>query len=99
MAYLAGRQSYFDRTKHPLPALVLLDINMPGSDGFAVLKWIRRQPQFASLCVAVLSGSDEMRDVNLAHHLGANLFLVKPLDFWVAAELLRAVERLLAVGS
>jgi len=95
IAYLNGSGLYCDRTKYPLPALVLLDLNMPGSDGFAVLKWIRRQSAFTHLCVVVLSASDAMRDVNLAHHLGANLFLVKPLEFWNAAELWQSVQRLL----
>jgi CheY-like chemotaxis protein len=96
IAYLNGDQPYWDRAKNPLPALVLLDIKMPMTDGFAVLKWIRRQPELARLCVVMLTSSDEIRDVNLAYHLGANSFFVKPLDFWNAAELWRAVQRLLA---
>ena len=64
---------------------------MPGADGFAVLKWMRRQSAFAQLCVVVLSSSDEMRDVNLAHHLGADSFLVKPLESRNLSELWEAV--------
>lgn len=96
IAYLTGEAPYWDRAKHPLPSLVLLDIKMPMADGFAVLKWIRRQPEFARLCVVMLTSSDEIRDVNLAYQLGANSFFVKPLDFWNAAELWRAVQRLIA---
>jgi CheY-like chemotaxis protein len=91
IAYLTGSGTYHDRTQYPLPALVLLDINMPGSDGFAVLKWIRRQSIFAQLSVVVLSSSDEMRDVNLAFHLGADSFLVKPLEGRSLTELWQAV--------
>jgi len=91
IAYLTGSGPYCDRTQYPFPALVLLDINMPGSDGFDVLKWIRRQPVFAGLCVVVLSASDEMRDVNLAFHLGADSFLVKPLECRNLSELWQAV--------
>ena len=91
IAYLTGSGTYCDRTQYPLPALVLLDINMPGSDGFGVLKWIRRQPVFAQLCVVVLTSSDEMRDVNLAFHLGADSFLVKPLECRSLSELWQAV--------
>ncbi len=76
--------------------MVLLDIKMPGTDGFDVLRWIRHQPQFAPLCIVMLTSSDEIRDVNLAYQLGANSFLVKPLDFWNAAELSRSLGRLLA---
>jgi CheY-like chemotaxis protein len=91
IAYLTGSGVYCDRAQYPFPSLVLLDINMPGSDGFAVLKWIRRQLEFARLRVVVLSASDEMRDVNLAHHLGADLFLVKPLESRSLVELREAV--------
>ena len=50
-------------------------------DGFEVLQWVRRQPQFTALQVVVLSSSDEIRDINRAYQLGANSFLVKPLSF------------------
>lgn len=99
IAYLNGDPPYWNRAEYPLPAMVLLDIKMPMTDGFEVLKWIRRQPEFTRLCVVMLTSSDEIRDVNLAYQLGATSFLVKPLDFWNAAELSRAIERLLAKGE
>lgn len=99
IAYLKGEPPYGDRDKHPLPALVLLDIKMPMVDGFEVLRWIRLQRDFARLCVVMLTSSDEIRDVNLAYQMGATSFLVKPLDFWNAADLSRAVEKLLTKGK
>ena len=91
IAYLTGSGSYSDRTQYPFPELVLLDINMPGSDGLAVLRWIRRQPGFARLCVVVLSASHQTRDVDLAHHLGADLFIAKPLQHTNISELWEAM--------
>ena len=99
MAYLAGQVPYHDHDKYPFPGLILLDIKMPGLDGFDTLKWIREQDALKSLCVVMLTSSDEIRDVNLAYQLGANSFLVKPLDFWNAAELTRAVHRLLSKAN
>jgi CheY-like chemotaxis protein len=96
VAYLQGTHPYDDREKYRLPALVLLDIKMPGMDGFEVLRWIRRQPEFFELCVVMLTNSDHIRDANEAYHLGANSFLVKPLDFENAAELARSLDTLLA---
>jgi CheY-like chemotaxis protein len=96
VAYLNGDPPFEDRTQHPLPGLVLLDIKLPLMDGFEVLKWIRSRADLAPLSVVMLTSSDHIRDVNLAYQLGANSFLVKPLDFWNAAELSRAVQRLLA---
>src|SRR3989442_740510 len=50
-------------------------------DGFETLRWIRRQPGLKSLRVVVLTSLQAMCDVNEAYRLGANSFLVKPLDF------------------
>jgi CheY-like chemotaxis protein len=79
--YLAGEGRYSNRAEYPLPDLILLDLKMPKVDGFEVLMWIRRQPGFGSIPVVVLTGSDAIRDVNRAYTLGANSFLVKPLEF------------------
>lgn len=79
--YLSGVGPYANRDEHPLPDLILLDLKMPKVDGFELVRWIRRQPGFASIPVVVLTSSDAIRDVNRAYALGANSFLVKPLDF------------------
>src|SRR5438045_7015899 len=44
IAYLSGAGQYSDRQKHPLPAILLLDLNMPKRNGFDVLQWARSQP-------------------------------------------------------
>jgi CheY-like chemotaxis protein len=81
ITYLSGLGKYSNRQEHPLPELILLDLKMPKVDGFEVLKWIRTHPEVSRLRVVVLTSSDDIRDVNLAYKLGANSFLVKPMDF------------------
>ena len=81
VAYLSGEGKFSNRHEYPLPDLVLLDLKMPGRDGFEVLRWLRKQPGLSSLRVVVLTSSEELRDVNQAYQLGANSFLVKPMDF------------------
>jgi CheY-like chemotaxis protein len=81
VAYLKGEGRFSNRAEYPLPSLMLLDLKMPRKDGFEVLQWIRQQPTLSSLRVVVLTASDEIRDVNMAYQLGANSFLVKPVDF------------------
>lgn len=78
IAYLGGEGEYADRTKHPIPSLVFLDLKMPGKSGFDVLSWIRSQEELKTLLVLILSTSREDRDVDQAYRLGANSFLVKP---------------------
>src|SRR5207248_11387786 len=79
--YLKGDGKYGNRDEHPLPDLLLLDLKMPRMDGFQVLQWLRQQPGLSSLRVVVLTSSEDLRDVNTAYQLGANSFLVKPLEF------------------
>jgi CheY-like chemotaxis protein len=64
-----------------MPAIVLLDINMPGLNGFEVLRSIRSRSEFEKLPVIVmLSGSENSRDAETALSLGANRFCTKPYD-------------------
>src|SRR5437867_13449550 len=79
--YLSGRGEYSDRQRFPLPFLVLLDLKMPGTDGFDVLQWARAQPEFKRLLIVVLTSSNLQADVDRAYELGANSYLVKPVGF------------------
>jgi CheY-like chemotaxis protein len=90
--FLTGVGAYSNRETFPLPALVLLDLKLPMMDGFEVLKWIRAHPHFKDLRVVVLTGSNNIRDVNEAYRLGANTFLVKPLEFENMAFLFGTIE-------
>jgi CheY-like chemotaxis protein len=92
MVYLEGAGPYVNRDEFPLPKLVLLDLKMPGISGFDVLRWIRQQPQLQALRVVVLTASNEIRDVNLAYQLGANSFLVKPVEFDDFVRLTQAIQ-------
>jgi CheY-like chemotaxis protein len=92
IAYLKGEGKYANRDEYPLPDLFLLDLKMPRVNGFEVLSWLRAQPGLATLRVLVLTSSDELRDVNEAYRLGANSFLVKPLDFQDFTSLSRLVN-------
>jgi len=81
MDYLAGAGEYADRARYRLPGLVLLDLKMPRVEGLEVLKWIREQSSLRSLRVVILTTSELYRDVNTAYQLGANSYLVKPIEF------------------
>ena len=76
--YLRGEGPFADRSRHPMPHLVLLDLKMPRLDGFDVLEWIRKEPAIEHLVVVIFSSSDEPRDIGRAYTLGANDYLVKP---------------------
>lgn len=62
---------------HALPLVLFLDLKMPGTDGFQVLDWIRRQPRLRQLLTVVLSSSTSSRDVDKAYALGAKTYFGK----------------------
>lgn len=76
--YLAGAEPYADRTKHPFPKLVLLDLKMPRMDGFEVLCAVRQRLGFTRLPVIVLTHSNNPADIRRAYELGATSYFQKP---------------------
>jgi two-component system response regulator len=76
--YLHGRDGFSDRTKFPLPNLVLLDLKVPYVSGLDVLRQIRATPELRKMIVLVLTSSALDSDVVQAYEIGANSFLVKP---------------------
>lgn len=92
VAYLAGEGPYADRDAHPLPSLLLLDLKLPRRSGFEVLEWLRGRPGLRRLPVVVLTSSRESQDVGRAADLGANSYLVKPVQFDALQEMVRTLR-------
>lgn len=78
MGYLEGRFPYSDRTRFPEPAIIFLDLKLPGIDGFDFLRWLRAHPVLKTAFIVILSATGDLLSVQAAYALGANTFLVKP---------------------
>jgi len=91
IAYLKGEDPYGDRNKYPLPAIMLLDLNMPRKNGFDVLAWVRAQPVLKRLAIIILTASMRSEDVERAFDLGATSFLVKPSNLQTLAAMMRCL--------
>ena len=76
--YLGGNGAYANRSEHPMPGLILLDIKMPNVGGLAVLEWIRRHEEWNDTPVLMLTSSTQQRDAEFAYKNGADGYLVKP---------------------
>jgi CheY-like chemotaxis protein len=79
--YLQGEGKYADRQQYPLPRLVVMDIKMPRKTGFEVLEWIKSDAHLKRIPVVIVSSSDQPQDINRAYQLGANAYMVKPMNF------------------
>ncbi len=77
----------------PLPLLILLDLKLPKVDGLDVLRQIKAHPRFRTLPVVILTTSHDDRDVETAYRLGANSYIVKPVDFDRFMEVAAQLER------
>jgi two-component system response regulator len=87
--YLSGYGLFGNRTEFPMPGIVLLDLKMPGIDGLAVLRWIRRQRSLADLPVVVFTGAECRRKE--AIELGADIYMRKGED---TGELLALLQQI-----
>lgn len=84
--YLGGEGEFVDQRAMSLPAVVLLDLNLPRVGGLEVLQRLRSMPRTRILPVVILTSSDEDRDRLRSYENGANSFVRKPLDFGEFAE-------------
>ncbi|MCG3177123.1 MAG: hypothetical protein MOGMAGMI_02090 [Candidatus Omnitrophica bacterium] len=87
--YLLNRKVYKDTIHHPLPHLVLLDLNMPRRSGIEALNIIRAEKRLRDLPVVILSGARTVYSMKHAHDLGILGFLRKPFGPDEASDLRR----------
>jgi CheY-like chemotaxis protein len=89
--YLRGDPPFNNRAAYPLPTLFLLDLHLPRTSGFDLLRWLGRGSPLNRGLVVVLSSSAEKEDIRSAYALGADSYLIKPAD---AGELVNVAAHL-----
>ena len=75
-----GRQAleYLQGNNEEKPALIVLDLNMPGLDGRQTLQRLKADDRFADIPVAIVTTSTSRMDMEVCKRLGADIFLTKP---------------------
>ena len=76
----------FETIKHweegqPVPIVILLDLQLPKINGFEILKTLKTHPRYRILPVVVLTSSSNLEDMQTAYKLGANSYILKPIDY------------------
>ena len=76
----------------PLPVVILLDLKLPRINGLDVLKELKSDATFKKVPVVILTTSSDDVDINSAYELGANSYIVKPVDFDKFLEVATQIE-------
>ncbi|WP_025041926.1 response regulator [Nitrosospira briensis] len=80
------------RAGDPVPSVILLDLKLPKISGLEVLRVIRAHPDIGTVPIVVLTSSAEDDDIRKAYLLGANSYIVKPVDFEKFIDVARQIE-------
>ena len=78
IAYMMGDGKFADRQKYAYPTFIMTDLKMPDGDGFAVLEFLKSNPQWKVIPTIVLSASADLDDIKKSYMLGASSYHVKP---------------------
>jgi two-component system response regulator len=81
LEFLFTTGAFAHRASADSPKVVMLDLKLPRVDGIEVLREIRADPRTKTIPVVVLTSSREERDITQTYGLGANSYIVKPVDF------------------
>ena len=76
----------------PRPDLILLDLNIPGKDGFEILNEIRVDQELSCIPIVILTSSSSEQDIARSYQLGANAYVVKPVGLDQFSGLVRSIE-------
>ena len=77
LRFIKGEGPYANRTKYPLPAILMMDLKMPKVSGFDILTWLQGHP-LPDCLVFVVSELHTIGEINRAYHLGAHSYIIKP---------------------
>ncbi len=78
--FLYREGEYTDETLAPRPSLILLDLNLPGTDGREVLAEIKQDANLKTIPIVIFSTSSNPKDINACYRYGISGYLVKPMD-------------------
>ena len=88
--FLYHQGEYRDKAIAPRPALIVLDLNLPGTDGREVLAEIKQNEKLQTIPVIILSTSANPQDIDACYRCGVSGYLAKPMNTQLLNELVEA---------
>jgi CheY-like chemotaxis protein len=88
--YLQHQGIYENIRIAPRPSVILLDLNLPGTDGRDVLEKLKQSTSFREIPIVVFTTSSNPKDVELCYRKGANGYLIKPMNSEELQNIIRA---------
>jgi len=88
--YLFKRNAY-QHDDHPVPILILLDLNMPVMDGYQVMKILKSDERTRAIPIVVLTTTDTPQDISRSYDLGCNVYITKPVEYEKFSEAIRSL--------
>ena len=79
--YLFGENKSRNRGEYPFPDIILLDVKLPGMNGFELLRIIKGRPETKRIPVIILTTSKHDEEIAKGYDYGANSYIVKPINF------------------
>ena len=92
IAYMCGEGKYADRDKFAYPTFITTDLKMPRADGFAVLEFLKKNPEWKVIPAVVLSASCDLDDVKKSYMLGASSYHLKPTTLEGLCQMLKTLH-------
>jgi CheY-like chemotaxis protein len=85
------------RARRAMPLLVLLDLNLPGLDGYQVLTRLKAEERTKRIPVIILTTTDDPREIERCYALGCNVYITKPVEYEQFTEAIRKLGLFLSV--
>lgn len=89
--FLYRQGDYQDIEQAPRPSIILLDLNLPGTDGREVLEQIKQDEELKTIPVVVFTTSSNPRDIEACYRFGVNSYILKPMDVQKSKQAMQSI--------
>lgn len=91
LLYLYHQEEYADKSLSPRPSLIILDLNLPGTDGREVLAVIKQDERLKTIPVVIFSTSSDLKDIDTCYRHGISGYMVKPMNIQRLNQLVESI--------